>query len=233
MNREIFRQYDIRGIAGKDLDEKNVVKIGKAIGTYLLKEDKKEFCVGRDCRLSSPQYSKAFIDGLLSTGCNVIDIGVCPTPVLYFSIEHFKQEAGVMITASHNPKGYNGFKICRGLSSVFGNEIQNIFKIIEKEKFEKGAGSLKKQNAVTPYMNFIRENIKIERPLKIGVDAGNGTAGPVAIPLLKHFGNEVFDIYCDMDGNFPNHTADPTVEKYMADLKKLVCENDKGKERFA
>ena len=222
MNPEIFRQYDIRGIAGKDLNEENVFKIGQAIGSYLLAENKKEFCVGKDCRLTSDSYAKALIKGLCSTGCNVIDIGTCPTPVLYFSIQEFKKDGGVMVTASHNPKEYNGFKLCRGLSSIFGDEIQNIFKIIEKGEFKKGQGFCKKKDAITPYMDFIKKNIKIKKKLRIGIDAGNGTAGPIALPLIKNFGCEVFDIYCDMDGNFPNHIADPTVEKYMKDLSDLV-----------
>ncbi len=225
MNPEIFRQYDIRGLADKDLNEKNVKQIGQAIGTFFLRENKKNFCVGRDCRLTSDSYSKALIEGLMETGCNVIDIGTCPTPTLYFSVNHFKQEAGVMVTASHNPKEYNGFKICRGLSSVFGQEIEKIFKIIEQKDFEKGSGNYQKEDGVTPYTDFIKKNISIKRGLKIGVDAGNGTGGVVALPLLKYFGNEVFDIYCDMDGNFPNHIADPTQDKNMQDLKELVTTN--------
>jgi phosphomannomutase/phosphoglucomutase len=227
MNPEIFREYDIRGIAGKDMTEEDVVSIGKAAGTLLLESGADELTVGRDCRLSSNVYSERMIEGLRSTGCDVVDIGICPTPVLYFSIQHLKKKGGVMVTASHNPGDYNGFKLCRGLDSIHGEEIRKIQHIITEKAFVQGKkGSLSYVDVVSPYQAFVKENITLTKPLKVGVDAGNGTGGVVAVPILKNLGCEVHDIYCEMDGTFPNHEADPTVAKNMQDLVALVKERE-------
>ncbi len=224
MNPEIFREYDIRGIAGKDFSENEVKQIGRGIGTYLKRHGRSRLVTGRDCRLTSKGYSEKVIEGLRSTGCDVIDIGVCPTPVFYFSIEHLKKEGGVMVTASHNPPEYNGFKICMDLDSVHGQELKAILSLIERQDFEKGRGSLSQAEILRPYHEFITGNIHLKRPLRVGVDAGNGTGGVVAVPVLKTLGCEVFDLYCDMDGTFPNHEADPTVAKNLKDLIALVKE---------
>ncbi|MCF8070252.1 MAG: phosphomannomutase/phosphoglucomutase [Desulfobacterales bacterium] len=226
MNPGIFREYDIRGIAGEDLDEADVVNIGKATGTFLINNGSSRITVGRDCRATSDVYTEKVIEGLRSTGCDVIDIGVCPTPVLYFSIKHLKTEGGVMVTASHNPKEYNGFKLCINSDSIHGKDIQKIREIIEAESYVSGSGSFSVEDVVTPYKAYVIENIKLSKPLRIGVDAGNGTAGVVAVPVLKAIGCEVHDIYCDMDGDFPNHEADPTVAENMQDLIALVKENN-------
>ena len=226
MNPEMFREYDIRGIAGKDMTEDDVLLIGKGVGTFLRGHGCSKLTVGRDCRLSSDLYSEKVIQGLLSTGCDVIEIGVCPTPVLYFSIQHLDQEGGVMVTASHNPGEYNGFKLCMGLDSIHGEDIRKILGIINEKSFAQGKGSLSTADVVTPYKKFVENNITISRPIKVGVDAGNGTAGVVAVPILKNLNCEVYDIYCDMDGTFPNHEADPTVAKNMQDLITLVKEKE-------
>ena len=224
MNPEMFREYDIRGIAGKDMTEDDVVLIGKGVGTFLRENGCSNLTVGRDCRLTSDLYSEKVIEGLMSTGCDVVDIGICPTPVLYFSIQHLDAEGGVMVTASHNPKEYNGFKLCIGLDSIHGEDIQKILGIINEKSFAVGKGSRSTADAVTPYREFVENNITLAGPIKVGVDAGNGTAGVVAVPILKRLGCEVHDIYCDMDGTFPNHEADPTVEKNMQDLIAMVKE---------
>ncbi|MBU4001331.1 MAG: phosphomannomutase/phosphoglucomutase, partial [Proteobacteria bacterium] len=148
----------------------------------------------------------------------------CPTPVFYFSIQHLKQQCGVMVTASHNPKEYNGFKICKNLDSVYGEELKKIHALMEKEDFEQGQGALETIDVLTPYQQFVLENIKLSKPLKVGIDAGNGTGGLTALPILRGLGCEVHDLYCDMDGNFPNHEADPTVAENMKDLIALVAE---------
>jgi phosphomannomutase / phosphoglucomutase len=219
---DIFREYDIRGIAGKQMTEEDVLLIGKGIGAYLAGHGCYHLTVGRDCRLTSDAYAKKIIEGLMSAGCHVIDIGVCPTPVLYFSIHHLKQQGGIMVTASHNPPEYNGFKICKNFDSVHGQEIQKIRQIIEKKEFIQSQGSKKQENVIPAYIQYILHAIQLKRPLRIGVDAGNGTAGPVAVPVLKQLKCDVFDIYCDMDGRFPNHEADPTVLKNLTDLIALV-----------
>jgi phosphomannomutase / phosphoglucomutase len=219
---DIFREYDIRGIAGKQMTEEDVLLIGKGIGAYLAGHGCYHLTVGRDCRLTSDAYGKKIIEGLISAGCHVIDIGVCPTPVLYFSIHHLKQQGGVMVTASHNPPEYNGFKICKNHDSVHGAQIQKIRQIIEKKEFIQSQGSKKQENVIPAYIQYILHTIQLKRPLRIGVDAGNGTAGPVAVPVLKQLKCDVFDINCDMDGRFPNHEADPTVLKNLTDLIALV-----------
>ena len=219
---DIFREYDIRGIAGSQMTEEDVTNIGRGIGTFLAGHNCLELTVGRDCRNTSERYAKLLIEGLMSTGCHVTDIGVCPTPVQYFSIRHLDKQGGVMVTASHNPPEYNGFKICKNLDSVHGDQIQEIRSIIEQKKFAAGSGSFFKADVISAYKQYLSENITVQSPLKIGVDAGNGTAGVIAVPVLEALGCKVHDIYCDMDGNFPNHEADPTVARNMTDLIALV-----------
>lgn len=224
MNPEMFREYDIRGITGKDMTEDDVVLIGKGIGTFLQKQGNRKITVGRDCRETSDSYSDKLIQGLTSTGCDVVDIGVCSTPVAYFSTRHLKKEGNVMITASHNPREYNGFKMCSGYDSVYGKQIKEILHIIEEKKFREGEGIIETYDILSPYIDFVIKNINLTKPLKVGIDAGNGTAGITALPILKGLGCQVFDLYCDMDGRFPNHEADPTVLKNMEDLIALVRE---------
>jgi phosphomannomutase/phosphoglucomutase len=218
----MFRQYDIRGIADKDMTADDVVLIGKGIGTYLRQQGNRKITVGRDCRRTSELYSQKLIQGLIATGCDVVDIGVCSTPVSYFSIRHLPSEGSVMVTASHNPPEYNGFKICSGHDSVYGEQIQQILRIIEAQRFEGGKGQVSTYDVLTPYIDYILNNIKLPRALRVGIDAGNGTAGVTAVPIIKGLGCDVSDLYCDMDGDFPNHEADPTVAANMADLIELV-----------
>ncbi|MFP4571328.1 MAG: phosphomannomutase/phosphoglucomutase [Desulfobacterales bacterium] len=218
MNHGIFREYDIRGIADRDITDREVYTLAKAIGTYMKRRGCTKLAVGRDCRLTSAKYAEKMIRGLRETGCGIINIGMCPTPVLYFSIRHLNTDGGVMVTASHNPPEYNGFKICRGTDSVHGEQIQEIRKTAEKGDFETGDGKVSDADVITPYRNYLKNNIIIEKPLRVGIDAGNGTAGVVAVPLLKSLGCEVHEIYCEPDGRFPNHEADPTVLDNMKDL---------------
>ena len=222
MNSAVFREYDIRGIVDQEITDQDVVLIGRAVGTFLQSEDRTYIIVGRDCRLSSDHYANLLVEGLLSTGCHVLDIGVCPTPVFYFAIRHFEKEGGVMVTASHNPPEYNGFKMCSGNDTLFGEQIKKIFHIIERGTFTTGRGEITNADAMTPYRGYVTSHVSLSSPLKVGVDAGNGTAGVVAVPILKDLGCEVHDIYCDMDGRFPNHGADPTVTENMQDLMALV-----------
>lgn len=227
MNPEIFREYDIRGIAGKDIFVEEVELLGRAIGTFMLRNGCRRMAVGRDCRVTSDDFAGALMDGLVSTGCQVADIGVCPTPVLYFSIQHLNQESGIMVTASHNPKEYNGFKICMGSDSVHGKDLQIIREIVSSGRFLEGQGARTTLSSVIPqYQRFIEDNIILSRPLRVGVDAGNGTAGVVAVPILKNLNCEVHELYCKMDGNFPNHEADPTVLANMKDLIALVQQHE-------
>ncbi|NDY73922.1 phosphomannomutase [Desulfobacter hydrogenophilus] len=226
MHPGIFREYDIRGIAGKEISEKDANAVGKAYGSMLMVQGRKKVSVGRDCRITSEAYSKAFIDGVLSSGCDVVDIGVCPTPVLYFSIHQLSLEGGAMITASHNPPEYNGFKLMSGLDSIHSHGLQDIRKIIEDQAYTHGQGTLTKADVISPYMAMIQENITLKNKLRVGIDAGNGTGGITALPVLRGLGCEVHDIYCDLDGTFPNHEADPTQKKNMTDLIALVRKNN-------
>ena len=222
MNPGIFREYDIRGVAGVDIVEADVRNIGRAYGTLLRQQNRKKVSVGRDCRQTSDAYSEFFIQGLTAAGCDVVDIGVCPTPVLYFSIQHLQLDGGAMITASHNPPEYNGFKLMSGVDSIHSQGLQDIRRIIQDEAYENGEGAVTTADVLTPYKAYLLENIKLSRPLRIGVDAGNGTGGVTALPVLNSLGCEVHDIFCDMDGRFPNHEADPTQKKNLVQLIDLV-----------
>jgi len=224
INSGIFREYDIRGVVGRDILEEDVVGIGKAYGSLLNQQNKKIVSVGRDCRQTSEKFAQLFIQGITSTGCDVIDIGICPTPVLYFSIQYLNLEGGAMVTASHNPPEYNGFKLLSGTDSIHSQGLQDIRSIVEKKQYVQGHGKVTPKDVITPYKEYILNNINIKRPMKIGIDAGNGTGGITALSVLKDLGCEVYDIYCDMDGTFPNHEADPTQKKNLLDLIKLVKE---------
>jgi phosphomannomutase / phosphoglucomutase len=226
MHTGIFREYDIRGVAGVDILDDDVKNIGKAFGTMLHQQNKHRVSVGRDCRLTSEKYTDLFIQGILSTGCDVVDIGLCPTPVLYFSIHHLDLEGGAMVTASHNPPEYNGFKLMSGHDSIHSQGLQEIRKIIETKAFVTGSGNRTRADVLTPYKKYILENITISRTIRIGIDAGNGTGGITALPVLKELGCEVHDIFCDPDGSFPNHEADPTQKKNLGDLISLVREKN-------
>jgi len=226
VDKGIFREYDIRGVAGRDILDEDVVNIGKAYGSLLKTQNRNNISVGRDCRLTSQKFAQLFIDGIISTGCNVIDIGICPTPVLYFSIQHLNLGGGAMVTASHNPPEYNGFKLLSGTDSIHSQGLQDIRIIIENQEFVQGSGKVSKKDVITPYKEYIVNSINIKHPIKIGIDSGNGTGGITALPVLKELGCEVHDIYCDMDGRFPNHEADPTQKKNMLDLIELVKEKN-------
>jgi phosphomannomutase/phosphoglucomutase len=225
INPQIFREYDIRGIVDKDLTLDVVETLGAGIGTYFRQNQKKETALGRDCRLSSPAFSEAMTKGLISTGCRVIDLGIIPTPLLYFSIFYKKYGAGVIITGSHNPPSHNGFKIMLGEEALYGETIQEIYSIIKNNKFLKEKeGSKSSYNIVPEYKDYILKNIRLEKKLKVVIDAGNGTAGVVASPILKKIGCKVIELYCEMDGNFPHHHPDPLLPDAMQDLVKKVLE---------
>ncbi|MBE0711769.1 MAG: phosphomannomutase/phosphoglucomutase, partial [Candidatus Aminicenantes bacterium] len=218
INPKIFREYDIRGIVGQDLDEAIVETLGRAMGTFFLGRGQKDVAVGQDCRLSSPGFSRALIRGLLSTGCDVADIGVVPTPLLYFSVFFKKKEAGVMITGSHNPPEHNGFKMMSGEETLYGKTIQALYEIVRKGVFPRGEGRLTALDLVSEYQDYVARNVRFSRPVKVVIDAGNGTGGVVAVPLFRRMGAEVVDIFCEPDGRFPNHHPDPTLPEAMEKL---------------
>jgi phosphomannomutase/phosphoglucomutase len=224
INPLIFREYDIRGRVGVDLTPGTVLSIGKGFGTYAVRNGVVSLMLGRDCRLSSPAYRNAMAEGLLSTGVDVVDVGICPTPLLYFSIMQFGGGGGVMVTGSHNPPEFNGFKMCVGHSTLYGAKIQEIRRIIERGDFATGRGRESRREVVADYSEYVKSNISIPRRLTVVVDAGNGTAGPVAPPLFRALGLEVVDLFCEMDGRFPNHFPDPTVPENLRALIRAVRE---------
>ncbi len=218
INPQIYREYDIRGIVDKDLTPEIVRRLGQGFGTHMVQLGQRSLVVGRDGRLSSPSYGRALIEGLISTGCDIVDIGVCPTPVYYFSLFHLDQDGGMMVTGSHNPPEFNGFKVSIGKSTIFGEEIQKLGRLVERGEFISGQGKLSKQEIIRPYQDYIKKNVSIDKRLKVVIDAGNGTAGIVAGSLLRDLGCEVEELYCEIDGRFPNHFPDPTIPENLKDL---------------
>jgi phosphomannomutase / phosphoglucomutase len=222
VRREIFREYDIRGIAGKDLTEETVELLGKGIGTLMWRRGCRSISLGRDCRPSSDPFRDAIVEGLLSVGLSVIDIGVMPTPVLYYSIYQLSLDGGIMITGSHNPPEYNGFKTCIGHDSVYGEQIQQAAQIIEAGDFEKGRGEVISADVLTPYRKYLIEHIRFPRRVRMAMDCGNGTASLIAPDIMTALGCEVIPLYCEMDGTFPNHHPDPTLVENLVDLQSAV-----------
>ncbi len=222
VNPQIFREYDIRGIVEKDLTPDVVRLLGQAYGSYMLEKGLKDVIIGRDCRLSSDGFRDILVESILSTGCDVTDIGVCPTPVFYFSLFHLNKEGGMMITASHNPPDFNGFKVCVGTQTIFGEELQKLRHRLEMGDFAQGHGTHTTYEITPLYLQHIQDNVSIPRPIKVALDGGNGTAGPIAATLLKNLGCQVLELYCEMDGRFPNHHPDPTVPDFLTDLIDTV-----------
>jgi len=227
INPEIFRQYDIRGIVDEDLTQETVELLGKGIGSYFRKNKSRKVALGRDGRLSSPLFSEALTKGLLSSGCQIVDLGVIPTPLLYFTMYQKKMEAGVIITGSHNPPNYNGFKMMVGEETLFGEAIKDIFTLIQSGDFiEEKSSDQKDYNIVPEYQDYVLNTVKLDKKLKVVVDAGNGTAGVVAVPIFKKLGCEVIELYCEVDGSFPNHHPDPTLPEALEDLIQKVKETN-------
>ncbi|BDG03699.1 phosphomannomutase/phosphoglucomutase [Anaeromyxobacter oryzae] len=221
----IFREYDIRGLVDRDLTEEAVSLVGKALGTRIREKGGKRAAVGRDCRLSGPKFAKAMIDALVSTGVDVVDLGVVPTPLTYFAAHTLDVDGICMITGSHNPPEYNGLKVGLGSATFHGEEIQDLRRFAESGKFAVGQGKVTAHDLVTPYREYVRQNLRLgKRKLKVVVDAGNGTGGVVAVPLFQALGFEVIPLFLEMDGRFPNHHPDPTVEKNLEQLRKKVLE---------
>ena len=223
-DKAIFREYDIRGIAGESITEEVVERIGKAYGTMVAEEGGIEVSVGYDCRKSSPAFRDALCEGITSTGVSVIDIGMVTTPMVYFSTFTSGVDGGVMVTASHNPSEYNGLKMCVGQDSLFGEGIQKIRESVEEGKFKTGAGRKRQSDIVERYLGFLEQNLHIEPGIKVAADGGNGTAGVACPQILRRFGCEVHELYMDPDGDFPNHHPDPTVEENLSDIKKKIME---------
>ena len=226
MNPQVFREYDIRGVVEEDFDDDFVIDLGRAYATMLLRAGKRKVTVGRDCRLSSDRLFHLLLEGLLPGGIDAVDIGVVPTPLLYFSVLQWEMDGGVMITGSHNAAEYNGFKLGIGPSTIFGDDIQEVRRIIERREFGSGQahGSITARPILPEYSGFIRHSFKFKRSFKVVVDGGNGCGGAVAAPLMRELGLDTVELFTEMDGRFPNHHPDPTVEANMQDLIARVRE---------
>jgi phosphomannomutase/phosphoglucomutase len=217
MNAQIFREYDVRGLVDKDLTDAVVENLGKGLGTMVKRAGGSTVVVGRDARLSGPRFNEAFIKGVTSTGMHVVDVGIVPTPIVYFAANTLPVDGLAVITGSHNPSEYNGFKMGVGKTTFYGETIQALRRMIEAGDFETGGqGQVSHFDAVTPYLHFVTGTVKRgPKKMKVVVDAGNGVGGLVAVPLLERLGYEVVPLFCEPDGRFPNHHADPTIAKNL------------------
>jgi phosphomannomutase/phosphoglucomutase len=222
----IFREYDIRGIADRDLSDPLVEDLGRALGTFLIRDGRRRIALGRDCRLSSPRLHASLVRGLLDTGLTLVDIGVVPTPIMYFSVFDLDLDGGVQITGSHNPPHENGFKLMRGKGSLFGEDIQTLKRMISARDFLGGSqGVIETHEPLPAYAGFMRGNVRLARTdLRIAIDAGNGAGGPTALAALRAVGIEPVALLCEMDGAFPVHHPDPSQPENLELLRRTVLE---------
>jgi phosphomannomutase/phosphoglucomutase len=226
VDRSIFRAYDIRGVVGKTLTNDVAHQIGRAIGSEVIDRGMREIVVGRDGRLSGPDMSAALIEGLRSAGCDVVDIGQVPTPLVYYATYSLNTGSGVSVTGSHNPPDYNGFKVVIGGETLAEQAIQNLYARIAEGRFTEGQGGLQTLDVKADYVERVTGDIQIDRRMKVVVDCGNGVAGLVAPAVLEGIGAEVLPLYCDVDGTFPNHHPDPSDMHNLRDLILTVKQMD-------
>ena len=222
---EIFKAYDIRGIVGKTLTPEIVERIGQALGSEALASKQKRFVIGRDGRLSGPELSAALARGIARAGCDVVDIGMAPTPVVYFAIQHLDAGSGVAVTGSHNPPDYNGLKMVIGGITLSGELIQKLRARILNNDLTSGQGSISSSDVRAAYLDRVTSDVKLARPMRVAVDCGNGVAGELAPQLLKRLGCQVTELFCTIDGTFPNHHPDPSKPENLEDL---IAEIKKG-----
>ncbi|HEY2733007.1 MAG TPA: phosphomannomutase/phosphoglucomutase [Polyangiales bacterium] len=224
MNPLIFREYDVRGVADRDLTDALALDLGRAFGTFLARRGQRRLVLGRDCRVSSPRLHASLLKGLLETGAQLIDIGVGPTPMLYFSVFHLDAEGGVQITGSHNPPEDNGFKLMSGKSTLAGDEVRALRQLIERRDFDlPGHGSVEPFDPLPAYVGYMRGNFQLGRTdLRFAIDAGNGAGGPAALAAMEGLGLAPIAMYCEMDGRFPNHHPDPSLPENLEELVARV-----------
>ena len=221
VSKSIFKAYDIRGIVNEDLTIETIVLIGKAIGSESIDKGERGIVVGRDGRTSGPDLMNALVEGIKSTGCHVVKIGMIPTPVLYYATYSKGASSGVMITGSHNPPNYNGFKMMIAGETLSGERILNLYERINNHNFHQGQGTSTTIDIQEDYLNRVTSDVSIKRPLKIVVDCGNGVAGHLAPKLFEALGCEVIKLFCHIDGSFPNHHPDPSK---LENLNNLIAE---------
>ena len=223
---EIFKAYDIRGIVNKSLTAEVVRQVGHALGSLAVEQGQKAIAVGRDGRLSGPELAGALMDGICAAGCDAIDVGCVPTPVTYFAAYELGCNSCVSVTGSHNPPDYNGLKMVIGGTTLALDAIQDLKKRIEAGNLKHGQGTRRSADVKTAYVERIVSDVKLARPMKIVMDCGNGVAGAVAPELFKRLGCEIIPLYCEVDGNFPNHHPDPSKPENLADVIKALKETD-------
>ena len=225
-NPFVFREYDVRGVADRDLSDDFARALGRALGTFWARRDQKRVAVGRDCRLSSPRLHAALVEGILATGAQVVDVGVVPTPLLYFAVFHEKLDGGVQITGSHNPPEDNGFKIMSGKGTLSGAEILELRRIVEQDDYALApGGSITELDVLPAYEGLVRGNVRMARTdLRFAIDAGNGAGGPTALAALKAVGLDPVALLCEPDGAFPVHHPDPSQPENLELLVKTVKE---------
>ncbi|HEY6897158.1 MAG TPA: phosphomannomutase/phosphoglucomutase [Rhodocyclaceae bacterium] len=223
---EIFKAYDIRGIVGKTLTTGTVRAIGQALGSEAVARGIKSIAVGRDGRLSGPSLSSALAEGILSSGVDVVDIGCVPTPLTYFAAYELGTDSCVSVTGSHNPPDYNGLKMVLGGQTLYGELIQDLRQRITDGRLAKGRGKLSRADVREAYLSRIVGDVKLARPMKIVIDSGNGVAGGIAPELFRRMGCEVIELFCEVDGNFPNHHPDPSKPENLQDVIRTLKEAD-------
>lgn len=224
INSEIFRAYDIRGLVDESLTEEGVEAIGRAVGSMVIEAGRDQVVIGRDGRLSGPRLIRALARGLADTGCRVIDIGMVPTPVVYFATYHLGTGCGVAVTGSHNPPNYNGLKMVVDGVTLSGDAILSLLKRVRDDAFVKGAGTVEQLDVTPDYLSRITSDIEMKVPFKVVADCGNGVAGAVVPKLLSDIGCDLIPLYCEVDGNFPNHHPDPGQPENLVDLIAKVKE---------
>lgn len=222
---EIFRAYDIRGIVDEQLSDAMLYHIGLAVGTQVKRNGENSIAVGADGRLSSPRLSQALMAGLADTGCRVLNLGAVPTPVLYFGVKTLGTASGIMLTGSHNPSNYNGCKIVIGGHTLANDSIIALYDLIKLQDYELGIGAIEEHIIDQVYRDRIDSDVKLARPLKVVLDAGNGIAGDIAPKLFKQLGCDVIPLFCEVDGNFPNHHPDPGKPANLVDLQAAVAKH--------
>ena len=222
INPLIFRQYDIRGIAETDLTSEVVSLIGRVLGTWVREREGKRIAVGRDGRVSGARLRDALIKGVRQAGVDVLDVGMLPTPVLYFSQHNLDVHGAVQITGSHNPPEFNGFKLLIQKETLYGDTIQEIYRRIQAKRFQTGEGKVRSEKVIPAYISHVVNDVKLKRPLRVALDSGNGVGGLVGPSIFRKLGCEVIELYSEVDGTFPNHHPDPTVEKNLVVLRETV-----------
>jgi len=226
LTQGIFKAYDIRGIIDKTLDAGIARDIGRAFGSAARAKGEQTVVIGRDGRLSGPELAQALAEGLQASGVDVIDLGVVATPVLYLATHKLDTQSGIMVTGSHNPPDYNGFKMVLCGEAIYGDAIQSLYQAIVDQKFTQGSGKYSTYDIAAAYQKRIVDDIKLARPMKIAVDCGNGVAGAFAGDLYRALGCEVIELFCEVDGNFPNHHPDPAHPENLQDLIRCLQETD-------